>query len=94
MPPEKCKQKGTSQRRVTEKEGERLTTATTQLPREHQGKKSGARKGSQPQSAPRDKAVGQQHKPALKTKGSHLKKKEKQSQGKKAHFDAKAYKSG
>ncbi len=56
-------------------------------------KKSGAMKGSQPQSAPRDKATRQQPKPVLKAKGSYLKHKEKQPQGKKAHFDPEAYES-
>ena len=55
-------------------------------------KKSGTRKGSQPQSAPRDKAAGQQPKPALKAEGSYLKNKEK-PQGKKTHFDPEAYES-
>ena len=40
-------------------------------------KKSGTRKGSQPQSAPRDKAAGQQPKPALRAEGNYLKNKEK-----------------
>ncbi len=58
------------------------------------GKKSGARKGSEPQSAPRDKASRQHPKPALKAEGSYLKNTEKgQSQGKKAHFDLEAYES-
>ncbi len=56
-------------------------------------KKSGTRKGSQPQSAPRDKAAGQQPKPALRAEGSYLKNKENQPQGKKAHFDPEAYES-
>ncbi len=56
-------------------------------------KKSGARKGSQPQSAPRDKAAWQQPKPALKAEGNYLKNKEKQPQGKRAHFDPEAYES-
>jgi hypothetical protein len=41
-------------------------------------KNSGTRKGSQPQSAPMDKATEQQPKPALKAEGSYLKNKEKQ----------------
>jgi hypothetical protein len=59
------------------------------------GKKSGTKKGSQPQSAPRDKAAGQQPKPTLKAEGSYLNKnKEKgQPRGKKAHFDPEAYES-
>jgi hypothetical protein len=56
-------------------------------------KNSGTRKGSQPQSAPRDKAAGRQPKPALKAEGIYLKNKEKQPQGKKAHFDLEAYES-
>jgi hypothetical protein len=56
-------------------------------------KKSGIKKGSQPRSAPRDKAAGQQPKPALRAEGSYLKNKEKQPQGKKAHFGPEAYES-
>ncbi len=56
-------------------------------------KKSGAGKGTQPQSAPRDKASRQQPKPTLKAEGSYRKNKEKQPQGKKAHFDPEAYES-
>jgi hypothetical protein len=50
-------------------------------------KKSGAMKAPQPHSAPRDKATRQQSKPVLKAEGNYLKNKEKQPQGKKAHFD-------
>ena len=57
------------------------------------GKKSNAKTGSQPQSAPRDKTTRHQHKSALKTIGMYLKNKEKQPQGKKAHFDPYAYES-
>ena len=56
-------------------------------------KNSGTKKGSQPQSAPRDKAAGQQPKPALKAKGNYFKNKEKHPQGKKVHFDLVAYES-
>ncbi len=56
-------------------------------------KKFGARKGSQPQSTPRDKATGQQTKPALNAKGSSLKNKENQPQGKNVHFEPEAYES-
>ena len=38
------------------------------------GKKSGTKKGSQPQSVLRDKAAGQQPKPALRAEGSYLNK--------------------
>jgi len=57
------------------------------------GKTSGTNKGSQPQSAPMDKAVGQHPKPALKAEGNFLNKnKEKEHpHGKKAHFDPEAY---
>jgi hypothetical protein len=54
---------------------------------------SGTRKGPQPQSATRDNAAGQQPKPALRAKGNYLKNKEKQPQGKKAHFDPETYES-
>jgi hypothetical protein len=50
-------------------------------------------KWSQPQSAPRDKATWHHPKPAFKAKGNYLKTKEKQLQGKKAHFDQEAYES-
>ena len=56
-------------------------------------KKSGAKRGSQPQLAPRDKAARQQPKHTLKAEGSYLKNKEKQSQGKKTLFDPEAYES-
>ena len=59
------------------------------------GKKSGTKKGSQLQSAPRDKASWQQPKPALKAKGSYLNKNKEKGQphGKKAQFDPEAYES-
>ena len=57
------------------------------------GKKSGTKKGSQPQSAPRDKEAREQPKPALKAEGNYLNKnKEKgQARGNKAQFDPDAY---
>ncbi len=59
------------------------------------GKKSDTKKGSQPQSAPRDKTTGKHPKPALKAGVSYINKNKEKGQhhGKKAHFDPEAYES-
>ncbi len=68
-----------------ETEGERATLATSP-PTINNRKKYGAKKGSHPQSVPKDKATRYQPMSALKAKGSYFNSNKRQPQGKKAHF--------